>query len=216
MGIVEINNQIKAIFIRAHIYFYGNAANEFLTQIVVNDMNVQWNEPNASMQYDNDWYRILFELEGTYAEDLQPMDIMTNDNPMNNYFRIEEYARGNISFVDGIGSNTGYFLRENLLYHSTTATHEFGHSLGLTHPMVLDIRGRGTPGIMYPRGTIVDPEYQYDPSVPPGTKGGTLNPFKRKVLLSDIENLGLHRLDFRYGSAVLGDFTSVWHEAQRP
>lgn len=86
----------------------------------------------------------------------------------------------NISFVDGLNSNTGYFLLDNLLNGSTTAAHEFGHTLGLDHPHNLDIRGKGVPGIMYPRGTIVDPPYQYDPNAAPGKPGGTMNPFTGK------------------------------------
>jgi hypothetical protein len=68
---------------------------------------------------------------------------------------------------------------------------------------------------MYPRGTLVDPQFQYDPTVPAGVKGGTLNPFTRKVLQSDIDDLKLNKLDFnKEGFAVLGDFSSVWHDAQ--
>ena len=101
---------------------------------------------------------------------------------MNNYFRVEEFSESHISFVDGIGSNTGYFKLDNLLNNSTTAAHEFGHTLGLLHPEHLDIRGKGAPGIMYPRGTIVDPHFQYDPDAEPAATGGTMNPFHRKVL----------------------------------
>ena len=139
--------------------------------------------------------------------------IFENNSPRNNYFRIEEYAMGNISFVDGLPCNTGYFKLENLLNNSTTAAHEYGHTLGLEHPAILDIRGVGQPGIMYPRGTICDPEFHYDSSAAPGAKGGTLNPFTRKVLQSDIDLLQLHRLSFNnHGIAVIGDFSSVFHE----
>jgi hypothetical protein len=68
---------------------------------------------------------------------------------------------------------------------------------------------------MYPRGTLVDPEFQYDPSVPAGLKGGTMNPFTRKVSQNDIENLKLNQLDFnKRGFAILGAFSSMWHDAQ--
>jgi len=144
-------------------------------------------------------------------------EVYSNTDPRNNYFRIEEYAMGNISFVDDLPGNTGYFKLDNLLHHSTTAAHEFGHTLGLKHPAVTDIRGKGQPGIMHPRGTICDPAFQYDPQAAPGTKGGTLNPFKRKVLQADIDDLKLHRLSFNNrGIAVVGDFSSVFHEAHIP
>jgi hypothetical protein len=143
--------------------------------------------------------------------------VFENTNPRYNYFRIEAFAGGNISFVDGLGCNTGYFKLDNLLNHSTTAAHEYGHTLGLDHPKILDIRGQGVPGIMYPRGTIVDPPFQYSPVARPLEPGGTINPFTRKVLQSDIDALGLNRLRFnKEGFAVLGDFSSIWHEAHMP
>ena len=104
-----------------------------------------------------------------------------------------------------------------MLDNSSTAAHEFGHTLGLDHPHNLDIRGEGTPGIMYPRGTIVDPRFQYYPEVAPGQKGGTLNPFTRKVLQKDIDDLRLNELTFdNKGIALVGGFTSVWHQKHLP
>ena len=138
-------------------------------------------------------------------------EIYTNTDPCNNYFRIEEYAHGNISFVDGLGSNSGYFKLENLYVGSTTAAHEYGHTLGLEHPVNLDYRGKGIPGIMYPRGTLVDPEFQYDISKPAGEKGGTMHPMYRKVFRYDIESLKLDRLRFNNRKAVVGEFTNVYH-----
>jgi hypothetical protein len=158
-------------------------------------------------------YRVRFDIEGYYKPDLQPAAVWHNTNPRLNFFRIEEYSQHDISSVDGLGCNTGYFKLGNLLDHSTTAAHEYGHTLGLDHPQDLDIRGRGQPGIMYPRGTLCDPEFQYDPAAPAGGPGGTLNPWKRKVLASDIAGLRLSRLSFNgRGLAILGEFSSFFHE----
>lgn len=212
MGEVTIIEESTQIVIRSVFHFYGNAADEEISKVIADDISVQWNEPAATILLRKKWYTIHFMVEGSYCPDLTSEEVFTNTNAANNYFRIENFAAGNISFVDGIGSNTGYFLRENVLHHSTTAAHEYGHTLGLEHPADLDFRGRGVPGLMYPRGTLVDPEFQYDPSVPAGMKGGTLNPFKRKVLISDIEALKINKLDFENHRAILGDFTSVWHE----
>ena len=39
-----------------------------------------------------------------------------------------------------------------------------------------------------------------------------MNPFHRKVLQKDIDDLHLEKLHFNpNGRAVLGDFTSIWH-----
>ena len=217
MGEVELNTQDLLLNIHADIIFYGNAANDVLAKQIAADIAAHWNEAAAVIRINHEWYKINFLINGSYAATLTDIEVLENTDPRKNYFRIEEYASGNISFVDGINSNTGYFKLDNLLNNSTTAAHEFGHTLGLEHPENIDIRGAGEPGIMYPRGTIVDPHFQYDPTAAPGSTGGTMNPFTRKVLLKDIQDLHLDRLDFNAnGFAVLGDFTSVWHEAHLP
>ena len=215
MGEVELQPKNNLLILHAVIYFYGNAANDILSNQIAKNIADHWNHAQGKVIIKRHLYNVFFDIEGIYEPSLTPRTVYENTNPRNNYFRIEEYAHGNISFVDGLGSNTGYFKFENLLNNSTTAAHEFGHTLGLDHPKNLDIRGQGQPGIMYPRGTLVDPQFQYDPSVSAGLKGGTLNPFTRKVLQSDIDDLRLNRLDYnKNGFAVIGEFSSLWHEAQ--
>lgn len=158
-------------------------------------------------------FLVEFAVKVFLYPNLQVQDVISNTNPRNNYFRIEEYAHGNISFVDGLGSNTGYFKLENLYKGSTTAAHEYGHTLGLPHPEDMDIRGKGIPGIMYPRGTLVNAEYQYDPNVAAGAKGGTLYPIHRRVKQGDIDDLYLLKI-LSSKEKVLGKFSSIFHEAQ--
>ncbi len=214
MGEAEINKQSRELIIHSELFFYGAAANDILSRQIAKDIAGHWNEAAAVVRAGNDAVRVYFDIEGIWAESLIPEMLYENDNPRNNYFRIEAFAHGNISSVDGLGCNTGYFKLDNLLNNSTTAAHEYGHTLGLDHPAVLDIRGSGVPGIMYPRGTIVDPPFQYNPAAALHEPGATLNPFTRKVLQQDVDALKLHRLRFdKNGFAVIGDFSSVWHEA---
>ncbi len=170
-----------------------------------------WNEPSALIDFDNLTLHLHFKITAELYKDITDVDVYQNTDPKNNFFRIEEFAHGNISFVDGLGSNSGYFKLENLYQGSTTAAHEYGHTLGLDHPENMDYRGRGIPGIMYPRGTLVDPQFQYDPLVPAGMKGGTMHPMYRRVLLSDINDLKLHKLQFKNNRAVIGEFTNIFH-----
>lgn len=211
MGVAELNELTGEMYLHAKIFVYGNAASQEVCDIIVKEIEQAWNEPSGTVTFAQTQYRLVFKITGAYVANLQPEEIHTNENPLYNYFRIEHDAPGNISFVDGLGCNTGYFKLDNLLNNSTTAAHEFGHTLGLEHPINLDIRGKGVPGIMFPRGTIVDPNFQYNPGAAPATNGGTLNPFFRKVLQSDIDDLRLSRLRFNEGYAVVGDFSSRWH-----
>ncbi|MBL7722847.1 MAG: peptidase M10 [Chitinophagaceae bacterium] len=209
MGTAEINNH--QLIIHSHIITYGNAANEELSEMIREEIETMWNEPEASLMFDGLKFKVVFRITAAFIPGITDLDIYQNLDPRNNYFRIEEFAHGNISFVDGLGCNSGYFKLENLYKGSTTAAHEYGHTLGLDHPDDLDIRGKGVPGIMYPRGTLVDPQYQYDPCKPAGTTGGTMHPMYRRVLQEDISMLKLQQLNFENGNAIMGEFTNVWH-----
>jgi len=213
MGEAELNIAEHQLIIRSMLYFYGGAANQSLAVQIADDISATWNEPKGKVKIKGEWYAVRFEIEGFYNPDLQPAAVWHNTDPRLNFFRVEEFSLHDISSVDGLGCNTGYFKLGNLLNHSTTAAHEYGHTLGLDHPKELDIRGKGQPGIMYPRGTLCDPAFQYDPAAAPGGPGGTLNPFTRKVLDSDIAGLRLSRLAFDARSlSILGEFSSFYHQ----
>lgn len=212
MALAQLIKPSRQLIIHSHFVLYGDAADATIAKNIGDHIACHWNEPNASIQYKHDWYKLLFDIKAVYNPQLKPEEVWYNTDPKLFYFRIEEYSPMDVSFVDGIGSNNGLFKVANLLQTSTTAAHEYGHMLGLYHPKELDVRGQQTPGIMYPRGTICDPHFQYDPHAAAGVTGGTLDPRHRKVLLHDIELLKLHKLRFdENGFAVLGDFTSIYH-----
>jgi hypothetical protein len=211
MGEVELSIHQGQIIIHSHIITYGHAATPELTEQICDEIETMWNEPQGSASFQSTTVRISFEITAEFKPHISDIEIYQNVDPRKNYFRIEEYALGNISFVDGINCNSGFFKLENLYKGSTTAAHEYGHTIGLDHPKDLDFRGKGIPGIMYPRGTLVDPQFQYDPSKPAGVTGGTMHPMYRMVLPTDIAGLKLHKLRFRGNKAIIGDFTNVYH-----
>jgi hypothetical protein len=212
MGEAELDNNKGLLTITAHIVTYGNASTPELAKAIAEEVKLMWNEPDLLLTLLGRDYRLVFETSGEHRPEIDPLEVISCTDPTLNFFRIEDFAVGNISFVDGLGCNTGYFKTENLYAGSTTAAHEFGHSLGLPHPEELDIRGKGRPGIMYPRGTWVDPPYQYDSTAQPGAPGGTMHPMHRRVNIDDIANLNLHKLEFKNGKAIVGAFTNMWHE----
>lgn len=215
MGEAEITSN-KIITIHSHIITYGDAADQLLTERIRNEIETMWNEPHGTITIHNSFFQIIFRITAEWRKNISELEVLQNTDPRINYFRIEEYVNGNISFVDGIGCNTGHFKLENLYEGSTTAAHEYGHTLGLDHPKELDIRGKGVPGIMYPRGTLVDPQFQYDPSKPAGVTGGTMHPMYRKVFQQDIEHLNLNRLLSHSKKTIVGDFTNVYHWSHQP
>jgi len=211
MGEAEIDSIGRTIIISSHIITYGSEATEEVTERMRREIETMWNEPKAFVYLRNDHYKIIFQITAETRKNISELEILQNTDSRNNYFRIEKFAHGSISFVDGLGCNSGYFLLENLYEGSTTAAHEYGHTLGLDHPDELDIRGEGVPGIMYPRGTLVDPQFQYDSAIPAGMKGGTMHPMYRKVRQKDIESLKLNKLRFINNNAIIGTFTNVYH-----
>ena len=210
MGEAEITSNSN-ITIYSHIVTYGSAADDTVTERIRNEIETMWNEPNGTVNIRDISFNLLFRITAETKKDITELEVLQNTDPRINYFRIEEYVNGNISFVDAIGCNTGHFKLENLYEGSTTAAHEYGHTLGLEHPIDTDLRGKGVPGIMYPRGTLVDPQFQYDPSKPAGTTGGTMHPMYRRVSQNDIDLIKLNRLFFKNSKAVVGDFTNVYH-----
>ena len=211
MGEAEIDLYRDTINITSHIITYGDAADEKVTALIRDEIETMWNEPKGTVYLKGNRLMVTFSISAELQSGINIEEVYSNTDPRKNYFRIEEYAHGNISFVDGLGCNSGYFKLENLYAGSTTAAHEYGHTLGLEHPVDLDYRGKGVPGIMYPRGTLVDPQFQYDPSKPAGVTGGTMHPMYRKVSGEDILSLKWDKLIFKNQRAIIGDFSNVYH-----
>lgn len=211
MGEVELDKARQVLTVRSNIITYGNATTTELTELIREEIESMWNEPQATVFLNNMHFRVRFAISSECKPDIDQIEVLSNTDPKNNYFRIEEFVHGNISFVDGIGCNTGYFLLENLYRGSTTAAHEYGHTLGLDHPAFLDLRGQGIPGIMYPRGTLVEPQFQYDPTKPAGATGGTMHPKNRKVKAEDVEALKFSALRFTNNGSIIGAFTNIYH-----
>jgi RHS repeat-associated protein len=220
-GEVTINKQSKTITVSANLIFYGEAASPALAKQTAADVQNLWNGAKGKTTIDGVEYNVQFNIKGEYRDAYGPIDATMfyfekgfNDDVKNNFIEVKYKVDGGVSNMIQ-GGNEGTFQLDNINgTGTTTEAHEFGHSLGLWpgtsdgHPKDGDIRGKGQPGIMYPRGTLVDPKYQYDPNAKAGAKGGTINPNSRKVVQGDIDALGLDKLKYSDGKANLGKSTS--------
>ena len=213
---VTINSRTNTIVISATLVFYGECASAIIASQTAADIQNSWNAPQGKVTIGKTTYSVVFKIKGEYRDvsgwlglKKAALDIEKtfNTNPEINYIEVVKHAtRGSIEGVSNMdmGGNVGEFQLDNIKGSGTlTEAHEFGHSLGLEHTEK-DLRGKGQPNIMAPRGTLVDKRYQYNPQAKPGSKGGTLNPVKRKVTQKDIDHLKINKLEFRNEKAYIG------------
>ncbi|MFN8344872.1 MAG: hypothetical protein U0X91_07710 [Spirosomataceae bacterium] len=183
------NDQSKIVTISAKLIFYGRQATEELAQKIAAEIRDRYHEPKASIKLDGTVYEVRMRIDYEVVSLDEVIQLaFKNTNFRYNFIRIEAQNYITRSFMGfGLGDNVGHWITSDHLGESTTAPHEFGHALGLDHPERIDFRGSGNPGIMAPRGTLVDAHLQWDPTAVAGEYGGTLKPFHRRVQAYEIE-----------------------------
>lgn len=210
----------KAVHISARLVFYGSEATHEVARSIVEEINRMYNEPKAEVRIAGKSYRVFFIIE--YA--LLPLEevfrlIPHNVDFRNNFIRLEKENMITRSFMGfGLGENVGHWIVTDQLGTSTTAAHEFGHGLGLDHPARLDYRGSNAPPpIMAPRGTLVDPHYQWEPTAKAGEVGGTMKPIHRRVSREEIEQIVANLAFSTDGTALVGGLSNIaFDEVGRP
>src|SRR6476619_480779 len=113
MGEVEIDYINRTIFVSSHIITYGTEAKPDVTDRIRHEIESMWNEPGAHLFLHQLHHQLIFRITAEARPDIPELEVLQNTDPRNNYFRIEKFVHGNISFVDGLNSNSGYFLLEN-------------------------------------------------------------------------------------------------------
>jgi hypothetical protein len=205
------DDSLGAVTVSATLVFYGSEATEERAQRMLTEIVDMYNEPQAHIVLDGRSYRVYFEMTYRLATINEVMELARgNENFRYNFIRIETANLTTRSFMGfGLGDNAGHWITTDELGTSTTAAHEFGHAMGLDHPTRLDFRGLGNPGIMAPRGTIVDAHWQWNPQVAAGEYGGTLRPVHRRVQAHEVQAI-FEKVTFdANGFAAIGYLSNI-------
>jgi RHS repeat-associated protein len=203
-GVAVIDEKKHKITVQMKFVFYGSKASGSIARAAGDEIVNQYNGAKGKVTIDGKTYKVKMQVSYTVVSESKAKGMAKdNTDARLNFVRVEQNntAQGR-SFFE-IGGNSGFFNTSDNLGTSTTAPHEVGHGFGLMHSEP-DQRGNGQPNIMAARGTLVDPEYQYDQKSAAGTPGGTINPAKRLVTQENITNM-FNRVGFnKDGIGVIG------------
>ncbi len=177
----------KKATIYSKIYIYGSMATEKNRKNIEEEINQIWNEKSFDIQFLNRSYKLSFKVETIIVSREKAWQLFKDNlSSVNNFVKVEKPSAKEAIPNFMLGGNTGGLYTSNELGFSTTAAHEYGHGLGLDHPNYGALKFNWEPDIMFPRGKLVQSQYQYDPKAKAGKKGGTLNPKYRQVSYLDL------------------------------
>ena len=196
-----IKNEAKGqITFVSQMIYRGRALTPKIARDSTVEMTSLWNEAKAKVRYRGREYLAKFVFSYVLDPNHRYVD---SGSCAENFVKIENPAhQGDRSFY-GLAERFGTFFTSDDLGRSTTTAHEYGHGLGLGHDDYDQI-GTDVPGIMFARGTLVRPEYQWNPQAEPGEAGGSIKPHHRRVRAIDLRKLKLESITFSAGVACLG------------
>jgi RHS repeat-associated protein len=207
-GVATKNDEAKTITVESSLIFYGGEANNIDANKVAKEIEKSYNKNKTTITSNGTKYRVIFSIAAKVVSEEEAKKMAeSNTDARINFIRVEQKSASVNRSKMQVGGNAGFWVTSDKLETSTTAAHEKGHGYGLSHPQ-WDQRGQGIPNIMVARGTIVDPQYQWNPKAAPGSYGGTVNPKYRQVLQSNID-LIFKNITFKNGKANLGRATNI-------
>ncbi|MFD2519794.1 zinc metalloprotease [Emticicia soli] len=219
-AVAIIKPDAKEIIVSAKLWLYGDFATQELANKIIDEINTQYNQAQGKINIQEAngstaAYLIKFEIDAAVFTLDKAFDLVHNNTDYrNNFIRIEQQNIVQRSFMGAqLGSNIGHWLISDNLGESTTAAHEFGHSLGLDHPDDCDLRDRELPPpMMAPRGTLVKQRFQWNPTVNAGEFGGTLKPIYRKVCAEEVQTIFTGKVFSADGTLNLGILTNLVYD----
>jgi hypothetical protein len=183
-ALIERDDASKTLRVIGRIVYSGPALTDAIAEASTREIQDMWSEIPTDVKVNGTTYRVEFQIDHV-IEGRQELPNL--ESCAYNFIQVVNKTNaGDRSYYTGLGSRNGVFYTSDGLGTSTTAAHEFGHGLMLDHNDG-DQQAAMVPGIMFARGTMVRPEFQWDPKAQPGAAGGTINPKFRKVRSEDIQ-----------------------------
>jgi hypothetical protein len=110
MSSIELDIKDKYIYINSVFHLYGTLANDYFANLIKHEIETMWNAANGEINLYNETFQVIFKIDTILYSLIAKETITQNVDYINNYIRIEEASKMHVSFVDGINSNTGYFI----------------------------------------------------------------------------------------------------------
>jgi hypothetical protein len=203
--VIKREERGEMLFVSKIIY-RGGALDARMARESTVEMTSLWNESQGLVSYQGRQYRARF----LFSQVLDPRnEYKDSGSCAENFVAIENPSRpGDRSFY-GLGGRFGTFYTSDELGRSTTASHEYGHGLGLNHD-AFNQKDAEIPGIMFARGTLVQSKFQWNPLAASGAPGGSIKPHHRRVRGEDLAKIDLQGVRFERELGCLGHGSARW------
>jgi hypothetical protein len=198
--LIKNESKQQITFISQMIY-RGQALTPRIAYDSTLEMTSLWNESRGRVRYRGREYSANFIFSYVVDQNHRYVD---SGSCAENFVKIENPARGGDRSFYAMAGRFGTFFTSDDLGRSTTTAHEYGHGLGLDHDDYNQLYA-AVPGIMFARGTLVRPEFQWNPLAVAGTAGGSIKPHHRHVRAQDLKKLNLEAIDFAAGVGCIGE-----------
>jgi hypothetical protein len=215
-----IKNTVESkLTLRSHLYLYGQV-DELLATQIADEINLVWNENNHKVEIDQKLYQLIVRVTTSVVSVNQAIAFARlNPLALNNFIRINSFPNDSIPVPFILGNtNSGIWISSFNLGKSTTAAHEYGHSLGLNHPLDEGLH-MGTPRLMITDYYPVEAKYWLNPNAFSGDELARLDLNNRQLTKADVRELGLEKLNFdQQETSTIGkyDFIFIYDQSGRP
>lgn len=188
----------KTVTINSTFIAYGGEAKNYAAKFASN-VAKKWNAAGGTVKVDGKEYKANFKVSVLIVSEAAAKELAsTNKDPKINFVRIEASDQSsNVGKKDTDGGSNSFYINTKQLdeTNSTTAAHEYGHSLGLNGHTSEGNFLEGQPDIMSTKNTLVEEIYSTNPPIPAsnGKEGYRLDTQYRNVLQSNLDGININR-----------------------